>query len=111
MSPRLRRSRALRHPNPRRIIMKLHRLILPAITAFVLTVPAFAAETHMGKEMDKLNSALKAVGEKVDDPKAKQSNLAKIEEAKRSAESASRLQPAMTKDIPAADKAKFLADF
>jgi soluble cytochrome b562 len=92
--------------------MKL-KSILTLLAACAFAVPAFAEEkeTPLGKEMEKINKAYKAIGKQADDAAKKDDTLAKIADMKKAAEATLTLEPEMTADIPAADKAKFLADY
>jgi soluble cytochrome b562 len=77
-----------------------------------LATPVFAEEdTPLGKEMDKVNKAVKAVNRALADAAQKDANLAKLADAKAAMEKALTLEPAMAKDVPAADKEKFMTDY
>lgn len=92
--------------------MKLHRLFITTLAALALTIPAGAEEsTPLEEQMEKLSKALKVVNRNLLDPTAKDANLAKIADAKTAADASIKLEPAMAKTIPAADKEKFLADY
>ena len=91
--------------------MKLKHL-LTLLAAFAITVPAFAEEdTPLGKEMEKIGKALKAVNRDLADASKKADNVKKVADAKEACAAAVKFEPAKTKEIPAADKAKFLADY
>lgn len=91
--------------------MKLLRLLVPVL-ALAVAVPAFAEDdTPLGKEMEKVSKALKVVNRNLADPAQKDANLAKIADAKTALDAALKYEPAMTKSVPAAEKAKFLADY
>jgi soluble cytochrome b562 len=93
--------------------MKLRKL-LTLLAMCAIAVPAFAKDeedTPLGKEMEKLSKALKAVNRGLADASQKDANLAKIADAKASCVAALKYEPAKTKEIPAADKAKFVAEF
>lgn len=92
--------------------MKLKHLFTALLAAAALSVPAFAEEdTPLGKEMEKVGKALKGVNRSLADASAKDANLAKIAEIKEALTKALDLEPAKAKDVPAADKAKFIADY
>ena len=92
--------------------MKLYRLFACALSAVALSVSASAAEsTPLEDQMEKLNKALKLVKRNLADASAKDANLAKIADAKAAIAEAKKLEPAMTKTIPAAQKEKFVADY
>ena len=91
--------------------MKLKH-ILTLIVACAISVPAFAEEdTPLGKEMDKVSKAMKAIGRAAKEGKVTKDLAAKVDEAKAAAEAGLKLEPAKTSDVPAGDKAKFLADY
>jgi hypothetical protein len=92
--------------------MKLKHLFTAVLAAAALAVPAFAQEdTPLTKEMEKLNKALKVVNRNLADPAQKDANLAGIAVAKASMEKALTLEPAKAKDVPIAQKSKFMADY
>lgn len=91
-------------------------LLATVFAVAVLATPVFAEEdTPLGKEMEKLNKAIKSVKRAIEDPAqkdtSKDANLAKLADAKAAMEKSLTLEPAMAKDVPAADKEKFLADY
>ena len=91
--------------------MKLKNLFT-LLAAFALAVPAFAEEdTPLAKEMEKLSKAIKAVKRNIADPAQKDANLAKVAEAKAANTAGLKYEPAKTKDVPAAEKAKFLSGY
>ena len=88
--------------------MKLKHLFT-LLAACAIAVPAFAEEdTPLAKEMEKIGKALKAINRNVADAGQKDANLAKIAEAKTACAAALKYEPAKTKDVPAAEKAKFV---
>lgn len=88
------------------------KYLLTLLAACALIVPAYAEEdTPMTKEMEKLSKALKAVNRNLADASQKDANIAKIADAKAACAAAVKYEPATTKDVPAAEKAKYLADF
>jgi soluble cytochrome b562 len=93
--------------------MKLKPLFT-LLAACAIAVPAFAAadeDTPLGKEMEKVSKALKAINRNIADASAKDANLAKLAEAKAANVAALKYEPAKTKDVPAAEKAKFLSGY
>ena len=91
--------------------MKLKHL-LHLLAACAMIVPAFSEEdTPLSKEMEKLNKALKSVKHNLADAAQKDANLEKLAVAKAACEAAVKFEPAKTKEIPEADKAKFVSDF
>ena len=92
--------------------MKLHRLLATVFATAVLAVSAIAAEeTPLGEEMEKFSKALKAVGRAAKEGKVTKDLAAKVDDAKKAAEAGLKFEPAKTKEIPAAEKEKFLADY
>ncbi len=91
--------------------MKLTHLF-SLLAAFAIAVPAFAEEdTPLGKEMEKIGKNLKAVNRDIADASKKADNVKKVAEAKEACAAASKFEPAKTKEVPAAEKAKFLEGY
>ncbi len=91
--------------------MKLKNLFT-LLAACAIAVPAFAEEdTPLGKEMEKIGKALKAINRNIADASQKDANLAKVADAKAANMAALKYEPAKTKDVPAADKAKFISGY
>lgn len=90
--------------------MKLTHLL--TIAALAIAFPAFADdETPLAKEMEKAGKAMKAIGRAAKEGKVTKDLVSKVADAKAAFEAAAKLEPAKTKDVPAAEKAKFLADY
>ena len=92
--------------------MKLKHLFT-LLAAFAIAVPAFAADddTPLAKEMGKISKALKFINRSIGDASKKDECLAKATEAKAANVAALKYEPAKTKEVPAAEKAKFLAGY
>jgi len=92
--------------------MKLKPLFT-LLAACAIAVPAIAADedTPLGKEMEKISKALKAINRNIADASAKDANIAKVVEARTANQAALKYEPAKTKDVPAAEKAKFLSGY
>lgn len=91
--------------------MKLKSLFT-LLAACAIAVPAFAEEdTPLAKEMEKLGKALKAINRNVADAGQKDATLAKVAEAKAANSAGQKYEPAKLKDVPAAEKAKFLEGY
>ena len=91
--------------------MKLKNLFT-LLAACAIAVPAFAEEdTPLTKEMEKISKALKFIKRNIADAGQKDANLAKLAEAKAANAAGLKYEPAKTKDVPAAEKAKFLSGF
>lgn len=91
--------------------MKLKSLFT-LLAACAIAVPAFAEEdTPLAKEMEKVSKALKGINRNLADAAQKDANVAKVNEAIAANTAAMKYEPAKTKDVPAAEKAKFLAGY
>ncbi len=91
--------------------MKL-KYLFTLLAACTIAVPAFAEEeTPLGLEMEKVGKGLKGVNRNLADPAQKDANLAKLVEVKAALEKAATMEPAKAKDVPAAEKAKFIEDY
>lgn len=91
--------------------MKLKHLFT-LLAAFAITVPAIAEEdTPLGKEMEKIGKALKSVNRDLADASKKADNIKKVDDAKAACAAASKLDPAKTKEVPEAEKAKFIEGY
>lgn len=92
--------------------MKIKHMFTAAILVLAITIPAFAEEeTPLGKEMENASKALKAIGRAQKEGKVTKDMVSKVADIKSAFEAAAKLEPAKTKDVPAAEKAKFLADY
>jgi soluble cytochrome b562 len=91
--------------------MKLSRFLATAALALAFTIPAFADETPLEVSMNKLNKSLKQIDRAVKAGTVGKELSAKVDDAKAAAKEGLKLEPAKTADVPAADKAKFLADY
>ena len=103
----------LKHTNTTPIIqMKLKNLFTITVATLAIAFPAFAEEeTPLGKEMEKVSKAMKAIGRASKEGKVTKDLASKVDEAKTAFEAAAKLEPAKLKEVPAADKAKFLTDY
>ena len=93
--------------------MKITKL-LTLLAVFAIALPATIKaeeDTPLGKEMDKVSKVLKAIGRAAKEGKVTKDMAAKVDEATAAAKEAAKLEPAKTKEIPAAEKAKFLAGY
>ena len=92
--------------------MKLKHLFTVTVAALAFAFPALAEEeTPLGKEMEKAAKAMKAIGRAQKEGKVTKDMVSKVADIKAAFEAAAKLEPAKTKDVPAAEKAKFLADY
>jgi soluble cytochrome b562 len=92
--------------------MKLHRILATVIATAALTLPSIAAEdTPLTEQMEKFNKSLKAIGRAAKEGAVSKDLVAKVDDAKKAAEESLKFEPEKTKEIPAAEKEKFLADY
>lgn len=92
--------------------MKLNRLFTAAIAAMAFTFSAFAQEeTPLDKEMEAISKAAKLIKRKLPEAGEKAANIERTDSALKACAAAVKLEPKMTKDIPAGEKEKFLADY
>lgn len=90
--------------------MKLKSLLTLAATLAIGFNVALAAEedTPLMKEMKTMNKSLRTLKRQVADPAKKDENLALIATMKKSVDASLKLDPAKTKEVPAAEKAAYL---
>ena len=90
--------------------MKIKTLLTLLTTAALSLNVALAADddTPLAKEMKTMNKSLRALKKQVADATKKDDNLALIATIKKSLDAAAKLEPAKTKDVPAAEKAAYL---
>jgi hypothetical protein len=68
-------------------------------------------DTPLAKEMTAMNKSLRMLKRQVADPAKKDDNLALIAKIKGNIDASLKLEPAKTKDIPAADKPAYIEKF
>ena len=68
-------------------------------------------DTPLSKEMSAMNKSLRTLKRQAVDPTKKADNLALVEKMKANVDAAEKLEPAKTKDQPAADKPAYLAKY
>jgi hypothetical protein len=93
--------------------MKLKSLLTLVATLAIGFNVALAAEddTPLAKEMKAMNKSLRALKKSAADPAKKDDNLALIAGIKTHLDAATKLEPAKTKDIPAAQKPAYLEKY
>ena len=93
--------------------MKLKSLLTLVATLAIGFNVALAAEddTPLAKEMKAMNKSLRALKKTAADASKKDDNLALISGIKTHLDAAAKLEPAKTKDIPAAQKAAYLEKY
>ena len=89
--------------------MKLKSLLTLALTLAIGSSVAFTEEdTPLLKEMKVVNKNLRTLKRQVEDASKKDENLGLIAASKKAIENSIKLEPAKTKDVPAAEKAAYL---
>jgi soluble cytochrome b562 len=85
------------------------------VLALALTQTAFRQQdeekTPLGKKMAAMNTAFKAVGRQIDDPAQNASTLDQLTIIETNAKAALTLEPEKKGKTPAAEQAKFMADY
>ena len=94
--------------------MKNRLLLLTAAFALVLS-PVLRAqdepETELGSKMEKISSAWRITKRKIANPADNAETLAKLAIVKENMVAATKLEPDLKKTKPAAEQAKFVADY
>ena len=90
--------------------MKMKLLSTLILTFALGCTAAFAADddTPLAKEMKTMNKSLRALKKQYVDPEKKDDCLALLATIRKSLEAAAKLEPAKTKEVPAAEKAAYL---
>ena len=90
--------------------MKLKSLLTLAATLAIGLSAGFAKEddTPLMKEMKAMNKSLRTLKRQVADATKKDENVGLIAGIKKNIDASMKLEPAQTKDIPAAEKAAYL---
>jgi hypothetical protein len=93
--------------------MKIKTLLTLLTTAALSLNVAFAAEddTPLAKEMKTVNKSLRTLKRQVSDSSKKSENLELLATIKKSLDAAMKLEPAKTKDQPAAQKAAYVENY
>ncbi len=93
----------------------IHPMKIKLLSTLILTLAlgCFAAiaedePTPLEKEMKTMNKSLRTLKKQAEDPAKKDDNLALLATIKKSLEAAAKLEPAKTKEVPAAEKAAYL---
>src|SRR5439155_21442369 len=68
-------------------------------------------ETELGAKMDKISSAWRVVKRQINDASKNDDTLTKLASIKENMNAALKLEPALKAEKPAADQAKFVADY
>lgn len=90
------------------------KLLLIAIACALVAGPAANAdepETELGGKMEKMSGAFRALRRQITDATKNADSLAKLATIKENAQAALKFEPAMKAEKPAAEQAKFVADY
>lgn len=95
--------------------MRFRHLGTLTVLALALTSSALQAQsgdkTPLGKKMAALNTAFRAVGRQIEDPSKNASTLEQLAIIEKNAKEAMALEPEKKAQVPAAQQAKFMADY
>lgn len=93
--------------------MKKRLLFLTAVVALVFgsAVHAQEPETELGSKMEKISSAWRSAKRQLADPAKNEDTLAKLATVKENMVASVDLEPELKKSKPAAEQAKFVADY
>lgn len=86
-------------------------LTLVASLALGINFATAADDTPLAKEMSAFNKSLRTLKRQAADASKKDENLALIAKIKGNLDASKKLEPAKTKDVPAGEKAAYLAKF
>lgn len=93
------------------MIFKTLLTLAAALALGLNTVTAKEEDTPLTKEMTGMNKSLRMLKRQVADPAKKADNLALVAKIKGHVDAALKLEPAKTKDVPAADKPAYIEKF
>lgn len=99
--------------------MKIRVLLFSLLCALVAVSTTRAADqkadaddqTELGEHMEKIGGAFRRLGKQISDASKNEDSLQLVNTIHEHALEAAKLQPAKTKDVPEADRTKFLADY
>jgi soluble cytochrome b562 len=97
--------------------MKIRVLTVTLLCAFAALLGLQAQdqkkepETELGKVMDKIRAANSRLNRQIDDATKNEDSLAQVKIIKEAGAAALKLDPVLKADKPAADQAKFVADY
>lgn len=91
--------------------MKIRALLLSLACALAVSPLARADETELGGKMEKMSGAFRAIRRQITDKSKNADSLAKLAVVKQNAEASLKYDPAKKSEIPAANQAKFVADY
>ena len=90
------------------------KLLLIAVACALVAGPAANAdepETELGGKMEKMSGAFRALRRQITDATKNADSLAKLATIKENAQAALKFEPALKAEKPAAEQAKFVADY
>jgi soluble cytochrome b562 len=98
--------------------MKIRILFLPLICILAATLGvqaqdkgAKATETELETKMDEINAAYRKLNRQISDATKNADSLKQVGIIKQNAAASAKLEPVKKKEVPAADQAKFVADY
>ncbi|HVU33798.1 MAG TPA: cytochrome b562 [Opitutaceae bacterium] len=100
--------------------MKIRVLLFSVLCAFLAAQSTRAADrphrddekqTELGKHMEKMGHAFRALGKEVADPARNEDSLKQVEIIRTNAAAGLNLKPEKTADLPEDQRAKFVADY
>lgn len=95
-------------------MMKIRILLVALACSLVASSglrAADAEETELGAKMEKVGGAFRALRRQIADASKNADSLAKVESIRKNFEASLKLEPAMKKDKPAAEQAKFVESY
>ncbi len=93
--------------------MKIRLLFLSVVCALAAGPGLYSAEpeTELGGKMDKMSSAFRVLRRQITDAAKNADSLEKVKVIKENAVASMKLDPAIKSEKPAAEQAKFVADY
>ena len=98
--------------------MKNRLLLLTTVCALAFGPAVYAQdakkdepETELGQKMEKISGAWRAIKRQITDASKNEDTLKRLAVVKENMEAATKLEPDLKKEKPAADQAKFVADY
>ena len=92
--------------------MKIRLLFLTIVCALTAALARAAEpETELGGKMEKIGGAFRALRRQITDSSKNADSLAKVAAIRENAQAALKLEPAKKVEVPAAQQAKFVADY
>lgn len=82
-----------------------------ALAVSLLLCPVLLADTPLEKQMEKLNKSLRQLKPVIGDPAKKEAALGHLADAIAASKASIDMEPQKAKEIPEAERAKFIADY